>query len=334
MAHSIKDIIQKAASENADHQQRQQFLSLFHQPELESELKDHLMNELDQPAEIEADQRYLDNLFKVIWHKRPLAISQVSNRKRWLIRLTQWAAILLFGLFAGYLINTGEPISKPVFCTSIAPKGSISEVILPDGSHVFLNSGTTLKYSVGDSIGNREIFLNGEAWFQVAKMKSRPFLVHTNSYDVLVTGTTFNVKAYSEEKEVVTTLVEGSVEVDRPGEKTSESKTILKQGQQLVYNKASDKLSVGEVNTRMYTSWKDNKLVFVNMKLKDLETLLERRYGVDIVIVDQDIMNYHYDGTFKNETILEVLEILKHTLPVEYKIVGQNIVIQKKRRNL
>jgi ferric-dicitrate binding protein FerR (iron transport regulator) len=70
------------------------------------------------------------------------------------------------------------------------------------------------------------------------------------------------------------------------------------------------------------------------MKLKDLAVLLERRYGVNIKIADPGIMDYHYDGTFKNETILEVLEILKHTLPVEYKIEGQNIVIQKKRRNI
>jgi hypothetical protein len=70
------------------------------------------------------------------------------------------------------------------------------------------------------------------------------------------------------------------------------------------------------------------------MKLKDLKTLLERKYGVDIKIVDQSILEYHYDGTIKNETILEVLEILKLSLPIEYKIEGQNIVIQKKRRNI
>lgn len=334
MSQSIKDIIQKGTSENADQQQRQKFLSLFHQPELENELKDHLLDELEQPAEIEENRPYFDSLFEKMWHNRPLEIGRATNRIRWIIRLSQWAAILLFGLFAGYLINSGEKISRPIYCTSLAPKGSISEVILPDGSHIFLNSGSTLKYSVGDSTGNREIFLNGEAWFQVAKIKTRPFLVHTTSYDVVVTGTTFNVKAYPEEKEVVTTLVEGSVEVDRSGRNSNVSKTILKQGQQLVYNKVSDNISVGEVNTRMYTSWKDNKLVFVNMKLKDLAVLLERRYGVDIEIADPGIMDYHYDGTFKNETILEVLEILRHTLPVEYKIEGQNIVIQKKRRNI
>jgi ferric-dicitrate binding protein FerR (iron transport regulator) len=333
MALSIKDIIQNGASGKADPAERQQFLSLFHQPQLENEIKDHLLDELVKPADVEENKPYFDQLFENMWHQRSLEIDRSTNRLQWIIRLSQWAAILLFGLFAGYWINSGEKISKPVYCTSVAPLGSISEVILPDGSHIFLNSGSTLKYAVGDSLGDREIFLNGEAWFQVAKIKERPFLVHTSSYDIAVTGTTFNVKAYPEEREVVTTLVEGSVAVNRSGANTNESRTILKQGQQLVYDKESDKVSVEEVNTRMYTSWKDNKLVFVNMKLKDLKTLLERRYGVDIVIVDQNIMDYHYDGTFKNETILEVLDILKQTLPIEYRIEGQNIVIQKKRRN-
>jgi ferric-dicitrate binding protein FerR (iron transport regulator) len=170
--------------------------------------------------------------------------------------------------------------------------------------------------------------------FEVAKIKDRPFKVHTLSYDVEVTGTTFDVKAYPGDNEVVTTLVEGSVEVISGENLKLAGKTILKQGEQLIYNKESNIMNVSLVNTKMYTSWKDNKLVFINMKLKDLKTLLERKYGVDIKIVDQSILEYHYDGTIKNETILEVLEILKLSLPIEYKIEGQNIVIQKKRRNI
>ena len=105
MSQSIKDIIQKGTSENTDQQQRQKFLSLFHQPELENELKDHLLDELEQPAEIEENRRYFDSLFEKMWHNRPLEIGRATNRIRWIIRLSQWAAILLFGLFTGYLIR-------------------------------------------------------------------------------------------------------------------------------------------------------------------------------------------------------------------------------------
>jgi ferric-dicitrate binding protein FerR (iron transport regulator) len=334
MSQSIKDIIKKGRSESADPEQRLQFLALFHRPELEFELKNCLLEDLDQAIDAKESEQYVDGQFEKLWHNRRLEIRPVSEKNQLIIRILQWAAILVVGLLLGHFFNPGIKSTQPVYYTSVAPKGSISEVILPEGSHIYLNSGSTLKYSVGDSVGVREIFLSGEALFEVAKIKDRPFKVHTLSYDVEVTGTTFDVKAYPGDNEVVTTLVEGSVEVISGENLKLAGKTILKQGEQLIYNKESNIMNVSLVNTKMYTSWKDNKLVFINMKLKDLKTLLERKYGVDIKIVDQSILEYHYDGTIKNETILEVLEILKLSLPIEYKIEGQNIVIQKKRRNI
>lgn len=331
---SIRNIISKGTSKSADDNQRQQLLSLFHQPELEFELKNQLLDDLDQTSVSTVNKPFFDELFEKWWQKRRLAITGEQNKNLLVIRLLQWAAILIFGLFIGHYLNFGQKSSAPVYYTSVAPNGSIAEMLLPDGSHIFLNSGSQIKYSVDGTDGMREVFLTGEAWFQVAKMKAKPFLVHTSFYDVKVTGTSFNVKAYQEDEAVVTTLEEGSVRIQSSGNmKLAEEKT-LKPGQQLIYNKEAGSMQVNEVNTRWYTSWKENKLVFINMSLKDLKILLERKYGVVIQIVDKDILDYHYDGILKNETIMEVLEILKHTLPIEYKIVGQNIVIQKKRRNV
>ncbi len=103
----------------------------------------------------------------------------------------------------------------------------------------------------------------------------------------------------------------------------------LTPGEQLVFYTQKNTVEVKEVNTRMFTSWKDNKLIFINMNLKELIVLLERKYGVDIEITDNVILDYHYDGTIKDETILEVLDLLKETLPVKYKIEGQTILITK-----
>jgi transmembrane sensor len=97
-----------------------------------------------------------------------------------------------------------------------------------------------------------------------------------------------------------------------------------------VYNKESKRIQLAEVNTRQYTSWKENKLIFINMSLRELKTLLERKFGVDITIEAQEILEYHYDGTIKNETIIEVLDILKLSLPINYQIIGQQIIITKK----
>ena len=120
------------------------------------------------------------------------------------------AAVLVIGLFAGYFIsylqnNSGEQ----VYFTTRAPKGSIAETILPDGTLIVLNAGSELGYSVGKNNVINEVNLKGEAWFNVYHNPERTFIVKTPFYNVNVTGTQFNVKAYNEDKEVVTTLVNG-----------------------------------------------------------------------------------------------------------------------------
>jgi transmembrane sensor len=330
MQQSLTDIINRGKSNQASEKERQEMLSLFHQPDIEYEMKDLLLSDLNHTEASSLDKDFSDELFEKWWNRRKpekkatLLISLFSNR------IAQIAAILLIGLLLGVYINSIHQSSSPVFYTSFARKGSISEMLLPDGTHIFLNSGSEIKYSVDGKNGIREIFLNGEAWFEVAKMKHKPFLVHTSIYDVKVLGTTFNIKAYDDGKELITTLEEGKIQVLSSEKHKLTKDIVLTPGQQLSYNVDSREIKIHDVNTKWFTSWKDNKLVFINMSLKDLKVLLERKYGVDIEIVDQSILKYHYDGTIKNETVLEALELLKHTLPIKYEIVGQKIIIDKK----
>jgi transmembrane sensor len=95
----------------------------------------------------------------------------------------------------------------------------------------------------------------------------------------------------------------------------------------MILNKESREITIKNVNTNWFTSWKDNKLIFVNMNLRDLVILLERKYGVEIEIKNTEILDLHFDGTIKNESIIEFLEIIQNTLPIKYKIVGQKIEI-------
>jgi ferric-dicitrate binding protein FerR (iron transport regulator) len=203
-------------------------------------------------------------------------------------------------------------------------------MILPDNTMVYLNSGSEIKYAVNNAGGQREVFLDGEAWFDVAKNEKKPFVVNTPFYAVKVLGTRFNVKAYKTDDEIATTLEEGSVEVLSSGSSRMNGKKILKPGQQFIYNQSTGTVRTEHVSTRLFTSWKDNKLIFINMNLEELIVLLERKYGVDIDVDDNIILDYHYDGTIKNETILEVLDLLKETLPIRYKIEGQKVIIQKR----
>lgn len=328
---STRDIIEKGKSPDASKAQEQEFMSLFHQPDMEFELKNHLLEDLNQAEPLSKESSFYDTLFEKLWQKRKIELPVKQQKNRLFVRAVQWAAILVLGLLLGYSVHSfQQKPGDPVYYTSLAPKGSVSEMVLPDGTHIFLNSGSELKYSIDGMEGKREVFLKGEAWFHVAKMKEKPFLVHTPMYDVRVTGTIFNVKAYTDDNEVATTLEEGSVEVISSAHLKLGKDIAVVPGEQLVYNKSTNAIQIQQVNTKWYTCWKDNKLVFINMSLKDLRVLLERKYGVDIAIEDQSILKYHYDGTLKNETIMEVLDILKHTLPIKYKVVGQKVIISKK----
>jgi ferric-dicitrate binding protein FerR (iron transport regulator) len=331
MHSNIRNIIDQGKSPDASEEQQKELMSLFHQPDLEFDLKNHLLEDLIQTKAIGEDRSVYDDLFDKFWRKRKIEVPVKRLKKYLVVHAWPWAAILVIGLLLGYYIHTIQDTSMPVYFTSLSPKGSITEMYLPDGSHVYLNSGSELKYSINGTDKKREVFLKGEAWFQVAKMKEKPFLVHTPLYDVKVTGTIFNVKAYEDDNEVVTTLEEGGVKVISSENLQLGKDIAVVPGEQLVYTKSTNAIQIQQVNTKWYTSWKDNKLVFINMSVKELKVLLERKYGVNIEIEDESILKYHYDGTLKDETILEVLDIIKHTLPIEYKVVGQKIVISKNK---
>lgn len=255
--------------------------------------------------------------------------NRTKSKKNFIIYFSKFAAVLIIGLFLGYMLNLLK-IDAPVYYTSIAPKGSVSQVLLPDQTMVYLNAGSEIKYSANGIDGRREVFLEGEAWFQVVRNEKKPFVVHTPFYDVNVLGTKFNVKAYKTDEEIVTTLEEGSVQISSSKNIIDPSNNILKPGEQLAYNQFTNVFEIREVNTRIYTSWKYNQLIFVNMSLKELIILMERKYGVDIEVSDNAILDFHYDGAIKDETILEMLDLIKETLPVQYKIEGQTILIIKK----
>lgn len=236
------------------------------------------------------------------------------------------AAILILGLVFGLLVHRLAHTEQK-FITSIVPTGAISQVVLPDNSIAYLNAGTELKYLINGDNKNREVYLKGEAWFDVSKDKNRKFIVHTQFYDVNVLGTQFNVKAYPEDDMIATTLEEGRIQIKSTDNFKIQNNQFLLPGEQLIYNKVENKVELKKVNTRMYTAWKDNKLIFIDMSLKDLIVLLERKYGVEIEVDDASLLDLHYDGTLRNESIIEVMKILQETLPVHYEINEQKIVI-------
>lgn len=239
------------------------------------------------------------------------------------------AAILLIGIITGILVSKYVQNDEPAFITVSAPQGSVSYLLLDDSTEVYLNAGTSMRYSPNSSKKKREVFLDGEAWFDVAKKENKLFVVHTAFYDVKVMGTQFNIKSYPTDKFVETTLEKGKIQLSSSENFKLDASVILKPGEQVQLNRESGKMILKNVDTRLFTSWKENKLIFLNLNFRELVVLLERKYGIDIEVNDPEILKYHYTGTIKNESVLEIMELIKHTLPIKYKIEGQIIKVAK-----
>lgn len=329
MEEFLKDLLRKASSEELNEKENHEMLSLFHRDNIEFNIKSELADILDNTKIAGDEMKELKPLFEKIWDR----ITGSEKRKtQWLIPVSSFlkiAASLLLGLIIGSLVLNEKKDTRKYWYTAVAPKGSIAQIILPDSSNIYLNAGSTIKYSMNGRSGGRELYLNGEAWFQVERAANKPFIVHTDFYDVVVKGTEFNVRAYTKDRDIVTTLEKGTVDITSGAVNINKTSRLVP-GEQLIYNKSDKSVEIKEVTTKWYTSWKENKLIFVNMNLGELVVMLERKYGVDIVVTDQRLMKYHYDGTIKNESIIEVLNLLKLTLPIDYKINGQIVEIIRK----
>ena len=329
----LKEIVEKYTKGECSAEELKEALELFENPYHNLALRPALYEQWNKTEKEELKKlKKKDRLSVLNKIHRHIHLGQENKSFRnalpkVFINVLKVAAVLIPGLVIGLFIHyyTG---TEPLYYTSIAPNGSISQIILPDNTMVFLNSGSQLKYLLNNKQGTREVFLEGEAWFEVEKNKKKPFIVQTPFYSIKVMGTQFNVKAYKTDEEIVTTLEDGEIEILSSENLKMNGNKKLNPGQQLIYNHSTGTMRTVNVKTPLFTSWKENKLIFINMNLKELIVLLERKYGVEIEVSDNIILDYHYDGTIKNETILEVLELIKETLPVQYKIEGQNIVIQ------
>jgi len=244
------------------------------------------------------------------------------------LQIAKYAAIFLIVFGTGITlqyIGLGIDKEKLVYqkCTSIvAPLGQMTNVELPDGTKVMLNSGSSLTYNGNFSRGERFVSLNGEAYFDVAKDQAHPFVVQTSLLNFKVHGTSFNIEAYTDENLVNTTLIEGSLGVM---DKSDQELLLLKHGQNAHFDALDPNVIVSDVNTEIYTSWKEGLITFRNEKLKDIARKIERWYNVKIVIKNPVLGEEAYFGTImKNKPIDQILVVLQLTSSLKYKIITAN----------
>lgn len=227
--------------------------------------------------------------------------------------------------------DNSEASEKLVFNTLRVPYGKRFELQLSDGTTVHLNAGTSLKYPVKFLKGKkRQVYLEGEAYFDVTKDTGHPFIVNVDDLDVKVLGTQFNVSNYPEDAQSQVVLVEGSVDLYAHNQAQSETKehTLLKPGFKGSFNKMNAHIATERVVTSIYTSWVQGGLVFRNMPFNNILKKLERHYDVSITNNNKDLAQEIFNASFTEVPIEKILEYLKITYNIDFEVDGKNITIE------
>jgi ferric-dicitrate binding protein FerR (iron transport regulator) len=272
---------------------------------------------------------------------------QRSTHKSWMVAASV-ITVLMLSVLAGYVLKSKKVAQQQVLA---AHYGKHIHTTLPDGSTVWLNSGSSIKYAENfEENEKREITLNGEAYFDVKHDVKHPFIVHAGKLNVVVLGTAFNVKAYPTDAFMETTLIRGKVEIvndARPGANivlypnqkvtvnTSEytvkkitliNKQIIKDSVALVAEKGNA-IPAMPNSTIEETAWINNRLTFKRQDFAELATQLERWYDVKIIFDDGKYLNKQFTGTFKDQDINEVMHALQLTQTFHYTITNNQIHI-------
>jgi ferric-dicitrate binding protein FerR (iron transport regulator) len=272
----------------------------------------------------------------------PVALpGSVSKVRRMIKYASAIAAIFILAAGGIWLFNTLHSITPAQKNTVSTRNGSRSKIELPDGTQVWLNVGSRIKYDENYGKESRELTLTGEAYFDVAHDANKPFILHTGKMNIKVLGTAFNVKAYPGDANTEAALIRGSIEVTFPGR--PQEKLILKPNDKISIanketNKAEDTVGLTHTNNKeepaimvssiqyepadsaiIETAWVNNKLIFRGKTFEELSRDIERWFNVTVQVQDTAILSKRFTGTISNETITDALDALSYSYPFHYK---------------
>ncbi|MDX9881444.1 MAG: FecR domain-containing protein [Prolixibacteraceae bacterium] len=295
--------------------------------------------------ENQAEFKRIKNDWKVNWDEQAIAPyllqelgkfqSRILNERAGEIRkldflqkLYKYAAVLLLmvAMGGGYLYFSHSAGYAVSYNTLIADNAQISKAILPDQTVVWLNSGSSLKYSNQFGIENRDVELTGQAYFDVAKNKKLPFIVSCDEINVKVRGTRFIAEAYPDSPEISIVLEEGAVElVPASGGK---SFAYLKPNEMMVYNKQDHQFNIREVVATKYSSWREGVIHIYDQPLKDVAAKLQKRYNQQI-IPEEGLKDYKVTFSIRNEDFNDVLSMLLAITSAKAHQEGDTIYLKK-----
>ncbi len=267
------------------------------------------------------------------------------------------AAVFCIAFFLGTILNRHRNIINPVqsvialYNEIKTPLGAKSEITLNDGTEIMLNAGSSIKYGSDYNLHNRDLVLEGEAYFKVARNIDLPLVVNAGNINIKATGTEFNVKAYSDDGIIETTLVDGEVEISQKGNNDKNRILVLEPNQKAIYACRSDQLTLEKIkeieplavkpakiitdkllvssktDVEQVTAWTKNKLIIRSENLESLCTKLQRKYNVTFVFKDEEIKKHRFSGVLLDETFQQVMDVIKLTAPVDYLLNGKTVLM-------
>jgi ferric-dicitrate binding protein FerR (iron transport regulator) len=311
---------------------------------------------IDKSREFDYEKAYLK-------FRQEVDLKLKATRKARLVKIAdniiRVAAVAVIIVGIGYLIlsGSGETVAPQIAkCEIISPRGSKTQVILPDSSVVWLNSESKLEYNNEYGIADREVFLEGEGYFQVKTNPGQVFVVNTSGLRIKALGTTFNVKSYPADNTVETTLIEGKVDLENITSGKPSTIATLEPNQKVTYFKVTEEadkqeredgvirekaapakikdispmISNEKVDVSLVTSWTNNMIFFDHETFQKLSVRLERRFGVNIYFLDDEIKNLKFTGKFSDIIIEQVLAALQFASPFYYQLYDKDIYISDK----
>jgi transmembrane sensor len=289
----------------------------------------------ETPDYVEIDEPDFESILDKVHHRLNPSLITDFNRenirknrsfRHYFIRV---AAILLipvlaYGLYMTFKyqsVKKAQSSGLQTYNEVFSSVDAITKVTLPDGSNVWLNHSSSLRYPSFFQANSRIVELKGEGYFEVAHNPDVPFIVKAGDILITATGTVFNILAYPEEDKIETSLISGMVELRMP-ESVSNGVTHMKMKPTdlAIFQKTNNELIMRTVKDDRYFSWKDGKLVFNKEPMGEVVKKLRRWYNVDIQINDPSLFDLNYTATFVHETLPQVMELLAMITPISYSI--------------
>lgn len=259
----------------------------------------------------------------------PMMKKQISKELHRIIRKQRWHRYMKYAAIITVILSTSlglytwldMPEDNQMVAVNVK-KGSKADLMLPDGTHVQLNAGTNLQYDVNNN-KRRLVKLSGEAFFEVAKNPECPFKVMVNDIEIEVLGTSFNIKSYNHNT-VETSLITGRIKISG---KSLPQEYILSPGEKATYCATSKVLKITQADTHVEAGWCDNFLIFESAPLNEVIAQIERWYGVNIELHRKEIANDLLSGSFRHESVENIIESLSIQYNFKYKIHKDIITI-------